>query len=159
MERDESGRVKPYDDTEIPADSFLLRGVPSQHVVNGQNGRKRISSAVLNPSTTGRDPYEGLSVDVKHKLDVAGVDAVSFIKSRTLPNGSSFVGALSLKVSSFRAKNFLVGHEPLQHNEFHGAVWQNGEAKLTRKVQQDILKEAAWLIEISNTDICPQRDE
>ena len=128
----------------------MIRGVSDEFVVRDDQGQpKRLSSAVLDPSTIEVDPYCGLSVDIEQLMIEDGLNPVHHLRGR------NFLGSLVFNVNSFRSRNFFVGYDPLTENPYHGAVWQDAarESKLTRGTKKALLREAAWFVPIANVPI------
>jgi hypothetical protein len=64
----------------------VIRGVSDEFVVRDDQGQpKRLSSAVLDPSTIEVDPYCGLSVDIEQLMIEDGLNPVHHL-SWTLAN-------------------------------------------------------------------------
>jgi len=154
LKLDKTGKVIPYNDTSIPAESDVFRGVSEQHIVVGHDGKKRISTAFLEPSSLGRDPYQGISIDIETKMLSDEINPVNCMSEKTCSHGKKcYLGVISFTTSSFRDLDFLVGYDPLPTNPFHGGVWQNGANKMTKGKRKRILRNANWLIEIDNVSI------
>lgn len=96
------------------------------------------------------DPYCGLSVDVEMLMLADGLDPTRHVAQ------AQFVGAIVLEIASFRSRCFLVGYDPLSHNDYHGAVWENAAkgARMTRGAKRALLKEAAWIVPLPGVAIC-----
>lgn len=144
--KDSSGNTVPHDCTRIPTGSSVVRRISHFHVVDGKNGRRRLSSALMQPST---DPYRGLSVDVEVFAQEDGVDLTSLIASR------GFVGAVAIPVAAFRELNLLVGCDPVPDNQCHGQAWPDAsrDGKITGSGKTRLLRRASWFWEIADTDI------
>jgi hypothetical protein len=147
-DKDANGHVAPHDHPELTSEGRLIRRISPLQVVDSPKGR-RLSSAVLEPSTTDRDPYCGLSVDLEQLLLADNVDAIEHVKR------GEALGAIALTVSCFRDRHFLVGFDPQPNNDYHGNVWQRPalNAKLTRGMRNALLREAEWFITIDGVAI------
>lgn len=147
--KDQDGLTIPHDCPEIQNEHRLIRRISEEWIVSDHKGKKRLSTAALDPSSEDYDKYCGLSVDIEHFILNAGLDPKKFV---TTPK---FTGAISFSVDSFRSRSFLVGTDPSKDNPYHGAVWQNETqgAKFTRGKKKELLKEAEWLVPLDDVDI------
>jgi hypothetical protein len=147
--RDKNGLATPHDHSEILDDHRVVRGVSAEFVVKDEQGRQRLSSAVLDPSTVEVDPYCGLSVDIEQLMLEQGISPAAHVQAR------KFLGSIAFEVHSFRSRNFLVGYDPLADNPSHGAVWQDAarNSRFTRGTRKALLQEAAWWVPIDGIPI------
>jgi len=146
--KDDQGNVLPHDHPELTNDGRLIRRVPVQWVIETPAGR-RLSSAVLEPSSKDVDPHCGLSVDLEQLMLAEGVDPLEHV------NKSHPAGALAFRVSAFREQYFQVGFDPVPENDYHGGVWQRPPlgAKFTRGMKRKLLRGAEWFIAIEGVSI------
>jgi hypothetical protein len=135
--RDAAGRVKPHDHQEIRSDDGVIRRVSEHFIVEDEDGRRRISSMALSPSSPALGG--GLSVDLQREIEEAGLDAVQFV---TTPR---WIGSVRFAAQQLREAGFMVGFDPLlPDNPYHGAVW--GEFSPGKKKR--LLRLAQWFVRI-----------
>lgn len=98
------------------------------------DGRQRVSTAALDPSSKERDQYRGLSIDIESFIVEDGLDPLAFVST------PQFTGAIAFTVNAFRSRSFLVGYDPRAENPYHGAVWEaeNSGSRFTRGTKKSL---------------------
>lgn len=139
--RDANGEVVPHDHQGILPNDGIIRRVSEQQIVfDPKIGGKRLSSAVLNPSS---GLHGGLSVDLQKQIEEAGLDAMTFV---TTPR---WMASIRFEASQLRDEEFKIGFDPLDDNPFHGEVWGTfSKAKIKRLFQL-----CNWFLPLSDTSI------
>ncbi len=159
---DDDGNAKPHNDPTLKCPSDLLRGVTKHHIVDGQEGRKVISSSMFyQPSSVEHDPYEGLSVELECKMP-NDLDKQRHFDAVTDENGKpAFLGVLKVGIEDVRNKELLVGSAPLDTNPYHGGVWEvKDKSRLNRPTRKALLEASSWFFEAANVDITqPKKSE
>lgn len=120
--RDEDGQTIPYDDDSLTADDFLLRRIdPNHHLVPTDAGCK-VTSAAFSESSPNVSKYGGMSVQVER----LAADPLA-----QLPPGW---GMVKFRVGTLRAKDYLVGVDPVDGDDSHTCVWAAPKGKPAKKV-------------------------
>lgn len=147
--RDQNGLTVPHDHREILSDHRVIRRISKEWIVKDANGRQRLSTAALEPSSKDHDRYCGLSVDIEHFIAEGGLDTKAYVST------PQFTGAISFMVNSFRSRKFFVGYDPCDHSPYHGAVWQDQSrgSRFTRSTNKSLMKEAEWFVPIKGVEI------
>ncbi len=137
--RDDNGAVIPHDHEGVLPNDGIIRRVSEQQIVfDPKIGGKRLSSAVLNPSSGHNG---GLSVDLQQQIEEAGLDAKTFV---TTPR---WMGSIRFEADQLRIEGFKVGYDPLRDNPFHGEVWGVfSKSKIKRLFQL-----CSWFVPINDT--------
>ncbi|MCI0655351.1 MAG: hypothetical protein L0Y39_12905 [Methylococcaceae bacterium] len=120
--------------------SEYLRLISKEWIIKDVNGRQRLSTTALDPSSKDYDQYCGLSVDIENFIAEDGLDTKAFVST------PQFTGSISFTVNTFRSRKFFVGYHPCDDNPYHGAVWkdQSRGSRFTRGTKKSLLKEAEW---------------
>jgi hypothetical protein len=128
--------VLPHDHEEIGNEDGIIRRIHPHHVVfDPKIGGHKISTMALNPSS---GPNGGLSVDLQHEIEEAGIAAEQFVMN------PPWIAAIQYKAGQLRDEGLKVGSDPLPENPFHGEVW----GSFTRSKQKKLLQLAKWLVEL-----------
>ena len=120
LARDNNGRVVPHDDpTSIPDDELLVRNI--HEFQDNPGADPRPSSGSFSPTNKGKDPYEGMSVDMLSRLKACGVDQ----KTRWGPN---HVGSVVIRAGDLRQLGLKIGPDPSDYDgkdpdHYHANVW------------------------------------
>jgi len=135
------GNVIEYDHEEILNEHVVIRRISFEHLWN-DNGVLRISSKAYKPST---GDGEGVSVDLKHLIEEAGIDPKIFGIT------SKFKGAVLLNVGDLRQLNLKVGYDPIKPpdpNPYHCQIWG-----INDKRARVLKSKAVWLVQYPNAEI------
>lgn len=139
-ERDQSGKVMPHDHPEIGAEYGVIRRIHAQHVIDAQDGTRRISSMAYQASS---EPGGGMSVDIEELIHIHGLQPREHLLK------GDFLGAVKLLAGAYRELGFLVGYDPLPDNLCHGEVWGNFSKAKKREIQRRV----SWFVEIGGVDL------
>lgn len=137
--RDDNAFTIPHDHEQIEGSELLIRGIPSQQIVN-----QRISSGAFKSSS---DPYKGMSVDLERCSE--GIDYTS----------GKYVGAVKFKVQHPRSKNHWVGYDPIlepEKNLAHSQIWRPPDPspkRISDGVSKLVHRNAEWYTEIEGVEI------
>lgn len=147
--RDQNGLTVPHDHREILSDHRVIRRISKEWIVKDANGRQRLSTAALDPSSKDYDRYCGLSVDIEHFIAAEGLDTKVFLST------PQFTRAISFMLNGFRIRKFFVGYDPSGDNPYHGAVWedQSRGSRFTRSTKQSLMSEAEWFVPVKGVEI------
>lgn len=134
--RDTDENVIPHNHDQILNDHYLIRGVSRDHIKEG-----RVSSAAFKSSS---DPYKGLSVDLE------------IMTSEDKYLNKKYLGAVKFKAKHPRAKDLLVGYDPLSDNNAHCQLWRynDGVSKnITSGQARFISRNCNWYIAIKDVEL------
>lgn len=127
--RDADGQTIPYDDDTLTADDFLLRRIdPDHHLVSTDAGY-RVTSAAFSESSPNASKYGGMSVQVER------------LAADPLAQLPPDWGLVKVRVGTLRAKNYLVGVDPVDGDDSHTCVWAAPLGKPGKKIP---IKEADY---------------
>jgi hypothetical protein len=151
--RDENGDVVPHDHPEILNDHGVIRRISDEHIVFDEKiGGQRISSMAFHAST---DRNGGMSVDLQHEIEKAGLDAREYV---TTPR---WFGSVHFQAGQLRDEGFMVGADPIEimsgteakprvdPNPYHGEVW----GRFTKGKQRRLLQLCEWFVPIAGVSI------
>jgi hypothetical protein len=116
---DKDGRVTPHDDTQnIPDDAYIVRYIPSHHLIPKEGGGRRLSSGAFSESSKEMDPYQGMSADLMQPMLDDGLGPTGRKEDR----GAEAV--VRLRVGALRALGLRVGRDPGKTGDtYHVNVW------------------------------------
>lgn len=137
LNRDDEGRVVPYDDDSIDDDDLLIRRIPNNSLDDNSDGSRRVSSGAFSRSSKIRDHYRSMSVDLLSDLLAAGTGP------REENYYPDFEVIMSLRVGDIRAaqRGFRIGRLPSEGNPAHCGVWN-----VSTLSKQKALKEMAEFV-------------
>lgn len=132
--RDAEGRVEPYDDPDISDEAYVVRYIPSQGLAPDGHGGRRLSSGAFSPTSKGRDPHRGMSVDLLEPMLNGGLP----MSGHRTPLHEAVV---KLRVGGLRSLGLKVGKDPVPgRNPYHTSVWG-----VTSKNKRAICELAEWI--------------
>lgn len=145
--RDENGNVVPHDHPDILPEHGIIRRISEHFLVEDtKTVGRRISSMAFKAST---GPNGGLSVDLQHEIEQAGLDAKTYV---TTPR---WIGSVRFQAAQLRVEELMVGPNPIaagpgvEANPYHGEVWGN----LTTGKQRRLLRLCEWFVPIDDVVI------
>lgn len=138
--RDSDGNVTPHDDPdEIPDESFVIRYIRRDQIVEAEDGTFRPSSASFSGSARERDKYCSMSVEIYDKIVADSVK----IEDRFSENHAA---AVKIRVRFLRDLGLRVGPDPLETNPYHGGVWG-----VKRRHRNKIVEGSEWIVKPKTT--------
>lgn len=149
--RDANGLVVPHDHVEVLNEDVLIRRInPDHHIVPDGKGGRRISTKVIQQSST---PSWGMSVDHARSIDEDGIDIAQFV---TTP---IYVGSIAFTVAVVRGLGLQVGYDPIaapNSNPYHCEVWgaaADPSRSFSKGQQRAILGASTWFVPINDVAI------
>ena len=94
-------------------------------------------------------PNGGLSIDLQHEIEQAGLDARTYV---TTP---SWIGSIRFQAGPLREEGFSVGADPIEAtdddkpNPYHGEVWGD----FTKQKQRRLRQLCEWFVPIEGVSI------
>lgn len=133
--RDEDGRGKPHDDGDISDDAYVVRYISPQWLLQDEHhkGKRRLSKGAFAPSSSSRDQYQGMSVDILELMENDGISPSQRMRA-------NFEAIVRLRVGSLRALKLQVGPDPKENNPYHGNVWG-----ITSGKRKAVLRASEWI--------------
>lgn len=119
--RDADGQTIPYDDDRLTDDDFLLRRINPVHLTSTDAGY-RVTSAAFSESSANVSKYGGMSVQIER------------LAVNPLAQLPPDWGMIRIRVGTLRAKNYLIGVDPVDGDDSHTSVWAAPAGKPGRKV-------------------------
>lgn len=138
--RDNQGNVRPHDSPDILASDRVFRKISEQYLVIGSDGRKRVSTLAMRPSSGANG---SMSVNVEKLITESGADARTYL---TTPK---WIGSVVFIVSQLRSESLQVGYDPLPEDATHGGVW----GEFPKAKQRRLLDMANWFVPIADVEL------
>lgn len=137
LNRDNEGRVIPYEDPNLNDNEILFRRIPPGAIHPNTDGTRRVSPSGFSASSRARDVHRGMSVDLRSELQVLGIHA------EELGYHPATEVIMSLRVGDLRqaGHQFLVGRDPTPENPAHCNVW----GVLSTSQKKYLLQLADWV--------------
>lgn len=147
-ERNENGDVIPHDHAGILQEHGIIRRISEQLIVyDDKSGGRRIASSLAFKASSGS--YGGMSVDLQHQIEEAGLDAVRYV---TTPR---WIGSVHFQAGQLRLIGLMIGPDPIEEKEgivpnpYHGQVWGG----FTRQQQKSLREQCEWFVPIDGVTL------
>lgn len=140
--RDEKGNVIPHDHPAILTEHGIIRRISEHFLVEDEKAEGRRISSMAFKASSGVNG--GLSVDLQHEIEEAGLDARIYV---TTPR---WIGSVHFQAGQLRGEGFMIGPNPIEAkpgvdaNPYHGEAWGN----FTKGKQRRLLALCEWFVPI-----------